>query len=160
MTMIELSPGKFMKIMSLHMLRFELVFPPTKEKKAAIILSQDCPCSSILSRLDDYIILDVADTLEKDHPYAFSMEDGARIKNFLMQTEDIGCLYVCCDSGVSRSSATAAAIMRFFGKSDKEIWSNYYYCPNTLIYKRLCRVFKKRACSLRIRYLRYLNQLR
>ena len=48
-------------------------------------------------------------------------------------------IYVCCSKGGSRSPAVAAALLRMSGRSDKPVWLNPYYVPNTLVYYILCR---------------------
>lgn len=51
-------------------------------------------------------------------------------------------LYVCCDSGISRSSAIVAAILRRFGMDEYLIWREPCYSPNMLVYRLLCKEFK------------------
>ena len=66
-------------------------------------------------------------------------------------------LYVCCDSGVSRSSAIVAAILRKHKKNEKIIWTDYNYKPNVLVYKILCEEFGLKNSKIRIKYLEYIN---
>lgn len=47
-------------------------------------------------------------------------------------------LFVCCDSGESRSTAMSAAIMRYNGVDEMKIWKNPHFHPNTLVYSLLC----------------------
>ena len=61
-------------------------------------------------------------------------------------------LYVCCDSGVSRSAAIAAAILRKYKQNENIIWKNYYYQPNILVYKTLCDEFDLRNSPLTLKY--------
>lgn len=75
------------------------------------------------------------------------------IKEFLEKESDFGRIYVCCDSGESRSTA----IMRYYGKSDKEIWTNYHYHPNLLVYKAQLYAFGIKVSKLWLRYLKYIN---
>ena len=155
--MLELTKEKKLEIYSLYSLYFKLSTDNDKSSKAIIILSQSDIDSKMYKYMDKYIVLEVADTTEKDHPYAFTMDDAQKIKNFLDETADFENLYVCCDSGQSRSTAAASAIMRLYGKSDKEIWQNPFFKPNTLIYKTLCHAFGKRVSKLKMLYLCHVN---
>ena len=60
-------------------------------------------------------------------------------------------LYICCDSGISRSSAIAAAILRKYNEDENLIWKDYNYHPNILVYKILCDEFKLRNTEMRLR---------
>ncbi|MGN1138433.1 MAG: hypothetical protein ACI4RM_03220 [Ruminococcus sp.] len=79
---------------------------------------------------------DVTDTVNSS---AFTKDIAEKIadyvKEFSPQTDT---LFVCCDSGESRSTAMAAAIMRFNGMDEMNIWKNPHYHPNTLVYSLLC----------------------
>lgn len=57
-------------------------------------------------------------------------------------------LYICCDSGVSRSSAIAAAILRKYSENENSIWEDYNLKPNLLVYKILCDEFKLKNTSM------------
>lgn len=43
-------------------------------------------------------------------------------------------IYCSCDSGMSRSSAIACAVHRYFGLDDLRIWENPHYQPNLLVF--------------------------
>jgi len=61
------------------------------------------------------------------------------IKDFIDSVlNDYEQLYICCDSGESRSAAIAAATYMNLGFSDKSIWKNCKYHPNKLVYKVMC----------------------
>ena len=62
-------------------------------------------------------------------------EIAAYVKNLPAQLDT---LFVCCDSGESRSTAMSAAIMRYNGMDEMLIWKNPHYHPNTLVYSMLC----------------------
>ncbi len=73
---------------------------------------------------------------------AFGAAAAEKIKNFVLSLPgELDTLFVCCDSGESRSSAMAAAIMRFYGIDEMKIWKNPRYHPNRLVYKTLCEAF-------------------
>lgn len=67
-------------------------------------------------------------------------------------------LYICCDSGVSRSSAIAAAILRKFKENENLIWKNYNYQPNILVYKTLCDEFNLVNNAIVLRHKENINK--
>lgn len=67
-------------------------------------------------------------------------------------------LYVCCDNGVSRSSAIAAAILRKYGENEYFIWKDSTYSPNILVYKILCKEFKLRNIPFSIKYKNFVSK--
>ena len=78
-------------------------------------------------------------------------EQAVRIRDFVFEPDlDITDLYICCDSGESRSPAVAAAILTAGGVSDAIIWNNPFYAPNTLVYQRVCRAFGIDVCDERL----------
>lgn len=69
---------------------------------------------------------------------SLSAEAGRRIARFIRQIDpEIEVVHVCCDSGMSRSSAIAAVIHRYFAMSDSSIWESPHYHPNPLVFKLL-----------------------
>lgn len=60
-------------------------------------------------------------------------------------------LYICCDSGISRSSAIAAAILRKYNEDENVIWKDYNFKPNLLVYKILCDEFELKNTILGLR---------
>jgi len=108
----------------------------TEGKCIGIFLTDNARDRQELLLLDAALILDVHDTLNIQDPKAFTEEHGAVVKEFLHKHMDATCLYVCCDSGQSRSAALAAAIVRYFGGDDLFIWEDPKYHPNTLVYTR------------------------
>ena len=67
---------------------------------------------------------------------SFSQTDAAVFADFIKNLEaDV--LYCCCDAGESRSPAVAAAVMRYFGLDDLQIWRNPHYHPNLLVFEML-----------------------
>ena len=84
-------------------------------------------------------IVEIFDDVDREIP-GRSLSAGAAqriahfVKNIAPETEVV---YVCCDSGISRSSAIAAAVCRYFGISDSPIWENPQYQPNPLVFHLL-----------------------
>lgn len=67
---------------------------------------------------------------------SFSQTDAAAFADFVKNLEaDV--LYCCCDAGESRSPAVAAAVMRYFGLDDMQVWKNPHYHPNMLVFEML-----------------------
>lgn len=85
------------------------------------------------------LCLNFADITDSGELSAFKKdiaeEIAAYVKGFPAQLDT---LFVCCDSGESRSTAMAAAIMRYNGADEMRIWKNPRYHPNTLVYSMLC----------------------
>lgn len=79
--------------------------------------------------------LDFWDTVDVDDPAAFSAQLAAEVASFLRRPDARSKLFVCCDCGVSRSAALAAAIRCASGGSDLPIWHDPNYMPNPLVYR-------------------------
>lgn len=67
-------------------------------------------------------------------------------------------LYICCDSGESRSATVACAILRKYKENENMIWKDYNYHPNILVYDILCKEFGLRNSKLRLKYKKYINK--
>lgn len=82
------------------------------------------------------------DDVTKESSHAFNRSLAKEIHEFIDQIDfEKQSLYICCDSGVSRSSAIAAAILRKQKKNEDTIWENCNYHPNLLVYQKLCEEF-------------------
>lgn len=82
--------------------------------------------------------LDFRDTVDPNDPAAFSAQLAADVASFLQRPDARPELFVCCDCGVSRSAALAAAIRCADGGSDFSIWDDPNYMPNPLVYRLMC----------------------
>ena len=90
---------------------------------------------------------------------SFSKLDAKKIKEFVNKIDfEKYQLYICCDSGVSRSSAIAACIMRKYGENENIIWKDYSFHPNILVYKILCDEFELKNSKLRLFYKMFINK--
>ena len=142
----------------------------TSIKKLKYIL-EDIDCSSTgailcssypiqkecFQKLHSFISFEFDDVL-KSSSSSFNNNIANDIKNYVENVNrKIETLYICCDSGESRSSALAAAIIRYMGGSDKEIWRNPYYHPNTLVYRIQCETFGLKISHLKTKRLKYIN---
>lgn len=102
----------------------------------AIIASSYDVRADKLTKLKSKLILSYNDIIDSNNASSFNKSIAGEINSYINNLKsDIEVLYVCCDSGESRSSAIAAAITRFYWKDDMEIWSNPHYHPNPLVYK-------------------------
>lgn len=111
------------------------------DKEYAIINCSE-RTSQYLSSQRCLLQLHFIDTEDEDNPKSFSLDNGEKIKSFIVSLpSNITDLFVLCDAGESRSTAIAAAILIFLGRSDKPVWDNPFYHPNTLVFRRLCKVF-------------------
>ena len=79
------------------------------------------------------------DTEEENSFMCFRQSDAERIVSFLSRSKANEDLFVCCDSGESRSPAIAAAILLAAGKTDRDIWRSTEYHPNLLVFRKMCR---------------------
>ena len=154
---MELTKTKDLQICPIKRLYLELDENLPDRKTIAILLSMEDVWHYNLKLLDAIHKVGVFDTEMKNKAFSFDYREGMEIKKFLEKQNDFGRIYVCCDSGESRSTAMAAAIMRYYGKSDKEIWTNPHYHPNLLVYKEQLYAFGINISKLRLRYLKYIN---
>lgn len=84
---------------------------------------------------------------------SFNKSIAKQINTFISQIDfNKEKLYVCCDSGVSRSSAIAAAILRKYKKNENTIWKNYNFQPNILVYKILCDELNLKNYPMRLQH--------
>lgn len=112
--------------------------------KAVLHCLDDPALDFILCTSEDYLSkplpsnvlrLDFRDTVDVDDPAAFSAQLAADVASFLQRPDARPELFVCCDCGVSRSAALAAAIRCADGGSDFSIWDDPNYMPNPLVYR-------------------------
>lgn len=69
---------------------------------------------------------------------SFSAEDAEMFAAFVRSLpENVDTVFCCCDAGQSRSPAVAAAVCRFFGMEDIDIWRDPSVHPNMLVFDLL-----------------------
>ncbi len=124
--------------------------------KVIIISSYDKDIKFILP--ENKLILNFEDT-EIPSQNAFNLMLAKKIHDFI-NTIDFNKykLYICCDSGESRSAAVACAILRKYKENENMIWKDYNYHPNILVYDILCKEFGLRNSKLRLKYKKYINK--
>ncbi len=85
------------------------------------------------------LILPFPDVDNKRIAGAFDSSHAKTIRQFLYSLpETVTDLYICCSEGVSRSTALAAAFLKASKRTDRKVWNNPFYTPNSLVYKRMC----------------------
>lgn len=91
------------------------------------------------SRIPIPHIVEIFDDVDQDIPgRSLSREAALRISPFIKQIDsEIETVYVCCDSGMSRSSAISAVVHRYFAISDKDIWESPHYHPNPFVFRMI-----------------------
>lgn len=83
------------------------------------------------------------DDVSADQGNSFNVEQADKVRSFVDGLLDhIDTLFVCCDSGESRSPAIAAAIMEHKGLDHMAIWKNPKYHPNPYVCAMLCTAFE------------------
>ena len=118
-------------------------------------------CSGILYGKEtgkNVISLPFHDTENASDPNAVQPCQAGAIVDYFRQIPDGADVFVCCDSGESRSPAVAAALMRSQGQSDLEIWDCPDYHPNVLVYKLVCEYAGIRLWSGELKSLRDRNE--
>ena len=68
----------------------------------------------------------------------FQNHHANSIVSFLSRTDANEDVFVCCDSGQSRSAAIAAAVLLAIGETDQNIWNSTEYHPNLLVFRKMC----------------------
>lgn len=107
------------------------------------------------------IVLSFDDVEDPGHVNAFTSEQARQVRQLICQwrSKKIEKVYVCCDSGESRSAAVAAAVKRFLAgdgnvyknrlsPQEKDVWCNPHYHPNILVYDLMCKAFHMKTTKL------------
>ena len=112
-----------------------------------------------LRKLGKSLVLNFDDIPDAHSPRAFSGAQAAQVAAFVQGLDGgTNVLYVCCDSGESRSSAIASAVARYLGKDEMMIWRDPHYHPNPLVYSLQCRALGLSASPLSVRRKVWLNK--
>ena len=144
-----------LEIKAIKTLKYELKKEEIVGNNAYIICTSE---ENLILDVEPKIILNF-DDITTNKSNSFTKEHAQIIKEFISKLEHIETLYVCCDYGVSRSAAIAAAISRFNKTNENEIWLNPKYCPNLLVYKILCQELGLHNNKLRLKFKQYQNKL-
>lgn len=96
--------------------------------------------STVLPSFAHYLVLSYQDISNPDAMDVFDRIKADDVRRFISSMdESVTELYICCDSGESRSPAMAAALLLASERSDRPIWLNHHYHPNPLVFRELCR---------------------
>lgn len=109
------------------------------ENCSAAVFCTDVPLkASELKRLPCCCVQFI-DTEDSRASHAFTREQAALIRDFLMSLpEQITTLYCCCDWGQSRSAGLAAACMTALEQDCEWVFRCRSYSPNLLVYAIMC----------------------
>lgn len=112
---------------------------PGQENCAALIASSYDIRQDKLKLLTSVLALKFADVTDSRNPQAFRPEQAEEIYRYIGSLPtDVKKLFVCCESGESRSAAITAALIRYFNEDDLHIWQNPHLHPNPLVYSVMC----------------------
>lgn len=129
-----------------------------KETTAAILCSSYEIDIKKLEKFPNKLVLYFDDVCEV-RSNAFNKEIATKIKLFVSSiSNEITDMYICCDSGESRSSAICAALMKLQKQDEMTIWRNPHYHPNVLVYKLLCNELGIKESRLGLMYKEYINK--
>ena len=99
----------------------------------------------ITSLTNNGYIIEVQKALKKYEHGLFTDEHAEQILNFVEDMKDKIELLIChCEAGISRSSGTAAAILRILTGSDNKIFNDPKYFPNMLVYRKILNEWERR----------------
>lgn len=128
------------------------------ESCSAAILCTDAPLIAPELKGLPCCCVQFIDTEDPRAPRAFTREQAALIRDFLMRLpEQITTLYCCCDWGQSRSAGLAAACMTALGQDCEWVFSCRSYSPNLLVYAAMCEALGCPPSAERLHALRRLR---
>ena len=112
------------------------------EQTAAILSSSD-PLDAEKLRGVTYVFQQYDDVDQPIPGRALTIRQAEQFAYFLEHLEkNTEVIYCCCDGGMSRSAAVAAAVCRFYGQSEAWIWCSPHYHPNALVFGMLCEALR------------------
>ena len=85
-------------------------------------------------------IPDIDIEILKDYGYTYEsyLSEADELAKFIYESVSCGCDIICqCDYGQSRSAACAAAILQHFEGRGIEVFADYRYYPNQLVYHKV-----------------------
>lgn len=123
-----------------------------KSRTAVLAVSSYDIKTELLSGFVSLLTMQFVDTTVERSMDALDLQTAKEIKAFVdALPNQVDTLFVCCDSGESRSTAMAAAILRYLKLDEWVIWKNHRYHPNPLVYNRLCTAFGIRVWKVGLR---------
>ncbi len=94
----------------------------------------------VCERVFPILIPDIDIELLADYGYTYDsyLEEADRLAEFIYAAKEEGFDIICqCDFGQSRSAACAAAILQHFEGRGIDIFADYRYYPNQLVYHKV-----------------------
>ena len=121
------------------------------------IISSSSEINTVKLRGIPYIFRQYEDLDYESPGRSFSQTDAAAVADFI---KNLGAdvLYCCCNAGESRSPAVAAAVMRYFGLDDLQVWKSPHYHPNMLVFEMLEDALDVEVSDEEKDYRSYINQ--
>lgn len=121
-----------------RMRRLQLTEVPGIAEPAAAIVMTSRPKIAEVEPGPHSLVLEFAD-VAYNHPQAMTQEQAAEAAKFFKAHIGQGTILVACDNGQARSTAMAAALLRYLGKDDDYIWDDPHFRPNQLVFARMMK---------------------
>ena len=121
-----------------RMKRLQLTEVPSIAEPAAAIVMTSRPKIAGVEPGPHSLVLEFAD-VAYDHPQAMTPEQAAQAARFFKAHIGQGTILVACDNGQARSTAMAAALLRYLDKDDSYIWDDPHFRPNQLVFARMMK---------------------
>ena len=104
----------------------------------------------VCDRVFNILIPDIDIEILGDYGYTYEtyLAEADDLAKFICDAKNDGCDIICqCDFGQSRSAACAAAILEHFEGRGIDVFSDYRYYPNQLVYHKVFDALEKVAKS-------------
>ena len=122
--------------------------PPRRRRDADVPIDYTGRCACVmqiaLHDLDPVALPDVGLTMESYFPEADALAA------FIYRAREEGREILCqCEYGQSRSAGCAAAILEHFGRRGIDVFADYRYYPNQLVYHKVFDALGRYAAKVR-----------
>ena len=92
--------------------------------------------------------IDIEILSQYGYTYDTYLIEADQLAEFIYEATDAGLDLVCqCDYGQSRSAACAAAILQHFEGRGIDVFADYRYYPNQLVYHKVYDALQRKALS-------------
>ena len=116
--------------------------PKSKRKESEICVDYRGVCDKVF-----YVgIPDIDIEILADYGYAYEtyLSEANELAKFIYSAKEDGCDIICqCDFGQSRSAACAAAILQYYEGRGIDVFADYRYYPNQLVYHKVFDALEK-----------------
>ena len=93
--------------------------------------------------------IDIEILSEYGYTYETYLAEAEDLAKFIYEMKANGCDIICqCDFGQSRSAACAAAILEHFEGRGIDVFADYSYYPNQLVYHKIFDALERVAITL------------